>query len=254
MGETLVTGQLPFGIFLTILAAILVLPLLVYADLEDGLIGYYPMEGKDKVLRDETGNGNDGQIITAKRTRDGKFGDGLLFDDQSHSAAIHKTERLTVEKDFAVSFWVKPKKLDHAGENRAIYKDAQYNIDILSGAGRIEIRTGGAWKGTGPGQKLILDEWHLIVGTLHKGTASYYTNADAMGNAGGLGKIQQTDSRIQLGFMGLNAFVGVMDDLRIYDRGMDAKEVQELFEFEPGRPQSVSSLNSLATTWGAIKR
>ena len=47
--------------------------------LKMALIGYYPMEGKDKVLRDETGNGNDGQIITAKRTRDGKFGDGLLF-------------------------------------------------------------------------------------------------------------------------------------------------------------------------------
>ncbi|MDE0504199.1 MAG: hypothetical protein OXI86_08990, partial [Candidatus Poribacteria bacterium] len=177
------TGQLPFGIFLMIIAVILVLP--VSADLEDGLIGYYPFEGKDKVLRDETGNGNDGQIITAKRTRDGKFGDGLLFDEQSHSAVIHKTERLTVEKEFAVSFWVKPKKLDHAGENRAIYKDGQYNIDILSGAGRIEIRVGGVWKGTGPGEKLILDEWNHIVGTLHKGTASYYTNAAAMGNNNG---------------------------------------------------------------------
>lgn len=246
------TGQLPFGIFLMIIAVILVLP--VSADLDEGLIGYYPMEGKDKVIRDETGNGNDGQIITAKRTRDGKFGDGLLFDEQSHSAVIHKTERLTVKRDFAVSFWVKPKKLDHAGENRAIYKDGQYNIDILSGAGRIEIRVGGVWKGTGPGEKLILDEWNHIVGTLHKGTASYYTNAAAMGNNGGIGNIAKTDSRIQLGFMGLNAFVGVMDDLRIYDRGFDAKEVQELFEFEPDRPQSVSSFNSLTTSWGAIKR
>ena len=246
------TDRLPFRMLLVILATPLVLP--VSADLEDGLIGYYPMEGKDKALRDETGNGNDGQLITAKRTRDGKFGDGLLFDEQSRSAVINKTERLTVQKDFAVSFWVKPKKLDLAGENRAIYKDGQYNVDILSGAGRIEIRVGGAWRGTGPGQKLIMDEWNHIVGTLLKGTATYYTNADAMGVAAGLGKIAQTESRIQLGFMGLNAFVGVMDDLRIYDRGLEAKEVQELFEFEPGKPQSVSSLNSLATTWGAIKR
>ena len=248
------TGQLAFGIFLMILATLLVLSSPVSADPEHGLIGYYPMEGNDKVIRDEAGNGNDGQIITAKRTRDGKFGNGLLFDDQSHSAVIHKTERLTVDKEFAVSFWVKPKKLDHAGENRAIYKDGQYNVDILSGAGRIEIRVGGVWKGTGPGEKLILDEWNHIVGTLHKGTASYYTNAAAMGNNNGVGKIKETDSRIQLGFMGLNAFVGVMDDLRIYDRGFDAKEVQELFEYEPDKPQSVSPLNSLATTWGVIKR
>ncbi|MDE0505416.1 MAG: hypothetical protein OXI86_15165, partial [Candidatus Poribacteria bacterium] len=87
-----------------------------------------------------------------------------------------------------------------------------------------------------------------------KGTASYYTNAAAMGNNNGVGKIAQTDSRIQIGFMGLNAFVGVMDDLRVYDRGFDAKEVRELFEFEPDKPQSVSFLNSLATSWGAIKR
>ena len=246
------TDRFPFASFLMTLAAFLVLPLMVYADIRHGLAAYYPMEGRAKVLRDATGHGMDGEIITAKRTRDGKFGNGLLFDHPTHSAVIHRYGRLMVQRDFAVSFWVKPKKLDFAGENRAVYKDDQYNVDILNGAGHVEVHAALVWRATAPGKKLILDEWHHIVGTLHRGTITYYTNAVAMGNARGIGNIILTNSRIQLGFMGQNAFVGVMDDLRIYERGLDAKKVQELFEYEP--PHSVPSPNSLATTWGAMKR
>ena len=65
-----------------IFATLLVVPFSLFADLEDGLIGYYSMEeGKDKALRDSSGSGNHGQIFTAKRTKKGKFGSGLFFDD-----------------------------------------------------------------------------------------------------------------------------------------------------------------------------
>lgn len=237
-----------------IVATLMIVPLFLFADVEDGLVGYYPMEGKDKVLKDVSGRENDGQIFTAKRTRDGKFGAGLFFDARSKSAVIHKTEGLQVEDGFAVAFWVKLTEVDLVGESRAIYKHGQYNIDLLHGAGRIEIRTDGAWKGTGPGERLILDEWYHIVGTLVKGTATYYKNSFQMGNVGGLGKIQQTNSRIQIGDMGLKPFVGVMDELRIYNRGFKPKEVRELFELEPRRPQSISPLYSLTTQWARIKR
>ena len=54
--------------------------------------------------------------------------------------------------------------------------------------------------------------------------------------------------------MGLKGFVGVMDELRIYSRGFKPKEIEELFELEPGKPQSVSPIDSLATTLGAIRQ
>ncbi len=245
--------QARLRLFSVIVTTLLVVPFLLFANFEDGLIGHYSMEGKDKVLRDASANGNHGQIFTAKRTKNGKFGSGLFFDDQSKSAIIHKTERLRVEDDFTVAFWVKATNLDFAGENRAIYKEGQYNIDLLHGAGRMEIRTGGAWKGTGAGERLILDEWHHIVATFLKGTATYYKDGSQMGNAVGLGKIQATNSRIQIGHMGLKSFEGVMDELRIYNRGFKAKEVKQLFELEPDRSQSVLLLHSLATQWAGMK-
>ena len=52
--------------------------------------------------------------------------------------------------------------------------------------------------------------------------------------------------------MSLNAYVGVMDELRIYNRGFDEGEVLELFEFEPGE-QAVKPRHSMTTTWAAIK-
>ncbi|MDE0301415.1 MAG: hypothetical protein OXN17_22545 [Candidatus Poribacteria bacterium] len=51
---------------------------------------------------------------------------------------------------------------------------------------------------------------------------------------------------------GLTGFVGVFDELRIYDRTLDDQEIEQLFGHNPGA-FSVSPVDSLSTIWGDLK-
>ena len=51
---------------------------------------------------------------------------------------------------------------------------------------------------------------------------------------------------------GLAGFVGILDELRIYDRTLDDQEIEQLFGHNPGA-FSVSPVSSLSTTWGDLK-
>ena len=53
-----------------------------------------------------------------------------------------------------------------------------------------------------------------------------------------------------------NAFLGVIDEVMIWNRALSAEEVAQLFEGRPTPPAepSVSSSGKLATAWGRVKR
>jgi hypothetical protein len=245
--------------FLFYVAAALVLLLGAWvsyapAALEDGLVGYYQFEGNDDGLKDSSGNENHGRNLSAERTNDGKFGKGLRFKTNQQGAMVPGSDSLLVKNDeFTVAFWAFPEKFDLAGENRAIYKHQQYNVDLLHGGGRMEIRVANAWKGTGVGNVMEVNEWHLIVATVFEETGTYYTDGVRQGQVQGIFKIDVNVSDIQIGFMSLNSYVGVMDELRIYNRGFDEDEVLELFELEPGEQSVKPRHSSMTTAWGAIK-
>jgi hypothetical protein len=223
------------------------------AALEDGLVGYYQFEGNDDGLKDSSGNENHGRNLSAERTDDGKFGKGLRFNNNQQGAMIPGSDSLLVKNDeFTVAFWAFPEIIPE-GENRAIYKHQQYNVDLLHGGGRMEIRVANAWKGTGVGNVMEVNEWHLIVATVFEETGTYYTDGVRQGQVQGIFKIDVNVSDIQIGFMSLNSYVGVMDELRIYNRGFDEDEVLELFELEPGEQSVKPRHSSMTTAWGAIK-
>ena len=224
------------------------------AALEDGLVGYYQFEGNDDGLKDSSGNENHGRNLSAERTDNGKFGKGLRFKTNQQGAMIPGSDSLMVkDKEFTVAFWAFPERFDPVGENRAIYKHQQYNVDLLHGGGRMEIRVANAWRGTGVGNIMEENEWHLIVATAFEETGTYYTDGVRQGQVQGIFKIDPFESDIQIGFMSLNSYVGVMDELRIYNRGFDEDEVLELFELEPGEQSVKPSHATMTTAWGAIK-
>lgn len=225
------------------------------ADLDDGLVAYYPFEGSGKQFEDAGENGLDGNLQTAKRERQGKFGKGLLFANKNAQAQVPRSPVLVVKKDFSVAVWVFPTKLDFAGENRVVFTD-QYNLDLLRGGGRLDLFSGGAWQGTNVGPALELETWHHIAGTFEsqKKTGAFYVNGKLVSNGKtAADQLTQIQSPLRLGSCcGLAGFVGILDELRIYDRALDDKEIEQLFGYNP-RAFSVSPVGSLPTTWGDLK-
>ncbi len=225
------------------------------ADLDDGLVAYYPFEGSGQQFEDAGENSLDGNLQTAKRERQGKFGKGLLFANKNAQAQVPRSPVLVVKKDFSVAVWVFPTKLDFAGENRVVFTD-QYNLDLLRGGGRLDLFSGGGWQGTNVGPALELETWHHIAGTFEsmEKTGAFYVNGKLVSNGKTASdQLTQIQSPLRLGSCcGLAGFVGILDELRIYDRALDDKEIEQLFGYNPG-VLSVSPVGSLSTTWGDLK-
>ncbi len=225
------------------------------ADFDDGLVAYYPFEGNGQQFEDAGANNLNGNLQTAERERKGKFGKGLLFPDKNAKAQAPRSPVLVVKKDFSVAAWVFPTKLDFAGENRVVFTD-QYNLDLLRGGGRLDLFSGGGWQGTGVGSALEMETWHHIAGTFEsqKKSGAFYVNGKLV-STGQTAKdrLAQIQSPLRLGSCcGLAGFAGILDELRIYDRALDDKEIERLFGYNPGA-FSVSPDNSLSTTWGHLK-
>ena len=91
-----------------------------------------------------------------------------------------------------------------------------------------------------------------------RGTVTYYNGAEASGNAN-IVEIHVAQNDIDVGSVfNLPSFVGKMDDLRIYNRDLDADEAFQLFESGPGESRAgesrpVSPRAAGTTAWARIK-
>ncbi len=227
------------------------------AQLDDGLVAHYPFEGSDNTLEDASGTGNNGDLGSAQRVDDGRFGKAIRFANNTDSASAPGSESLTFEGDVTVAAWIHPEALSTGDawpefENRVIYSD-QLNLDILHAKGRFEVKNPDAWIGTpAAGGELATGEWHHILGTYDANAqlSSHYVNGELIGTAAPPA-IQVAQSAIRFGHMGIQCMVGSLDDVRLYERAFNEDDVQALFQLDP--TVSVSPNGSLVTTWGNIK-
>ena len=74
------------------------------ADLNAGLVAYYPFNGN---ANDESGNGNNGTVYGATLT-DGRFGNtGSAYDFDGIDDYVDIKKQLLSNTDFTVGFWLK---------------------------------------------------------------------------------------------------------------------------------------------------
>ena len=230
------------------------------ANFEDGLVVYYPFEGNGNVITDASGEGNHGDLLTAKREAEGKFGKALRFNAVMDGAETPDSASYLITKTdegFTCSYWVYPEKLDFSGENRAVFRRRQFNLDLLKGNGRLEVQVAGGWAQSGEGPVLKQEKWHVVTGTWapKNGSKLYRNGLLVSENPGAIGKIGEQGDNLYLGGIPkfqLNGFVGRLDEVRIYKRVLDEDEVFKLFELEP-HSQSVSAEGSLAMMWATLK-
>ena len=201
---------------------ILVLPAL--AEPNDGLIAYYPFEGSGHVFEDASGNGHDGLLLSAERA-EGRFGGGIRFPATTGNAFVRLSQSPTIRGDVTVCAWIRPESVNLHGENRLIFTD-QFNLDLLYGRGRLDLFSGGEWHGTTTGkQPLRLGVWHHIVGsfTTDRNIGAFYVDGALVNTVKTPGPLNVIASSLRLGYTGLNAMVGGLDELRIYNRALQSR-------------------------------
>jgi hypothetical protein len=199
----------------------------------NGLVGWWKFdEGSGTVAYDSSGNGNDGSLTNGPTWTAGKIGGALSFDglnDFVYVPSIRSVNGGGVT--FAV--WIKPTHFDSIDYPHIIsgagvsFHGAGPAYIPSNNKGRVGLYLGGSSAGEVFTRVVPLLDWSHIT------AISNGTNYQIFWN----GVLEQQSSQVtgQVGNSSImigseaNTWLGLIDDVRIYNRALSAEEVQALY-------------------------
>ena len=176
--------------------------------------------------------GNDGLVAGAGRTDDGRFGRALSFDGLNDQVRIDDDDSLDLTDAMTLSAWVKPDVVTDwrtvlLKEDPAI-GDLAYSLYAAQPAGgpSAYVRAGTLAATVSP-QQLPVDAWSHLAVVYDGTTLSVYQDAAVVASVPYPGGINTTSGVLSIGGNAVwgEWFSGLIDEVRVYDRALDASEV-----------------------------
>ncbi len=197
-----------------------------------GLVAAYSFnEGAGTTVTDVSGNGNNGTITGATWTTSGKFGNALVFNGTNAQVTIPSSTSLRLTTGMTLEAWVYPTSVP-AGWRSVIDKnvDGYYLMGSTSVANQIAV--GGTWTSgnqntVGP-SVLAVNTWTHLAATFDGATVRLYVNGTLLASQAQTNALAPTTGTLQIGgdsYPG-EFFAGNIDEVRIYNRALNATEIQ----------------------------
>jgi len=208
---------------------------------DPSLLGHWSFdEGSGTVAADSSPNGNDGQLTNGPVWVAGKIAGALMFDGVDDYVEIpHSDSLLPSADEVTVAAWIHAER--HTGPNNAQWQGILSKGDAprlyslyteVSGSLHFSTGPGGAFVGTLSGDPVPLGEWAHVAAVVSEGQHLYYINAEPAGVSGsGITLPPEGTSILTIGKTPGETdreFLGMIDDVRIYDRALTAQEIKKL--------------------------
>jgi hypothetical protein len=221
-----------------------------YADINFGLVAYYPFYGN---ANDESGNGNHGILKPSQEAgpilcqdRFGNLDSAYLFNEGNDHIVANNIDLslitvsvwINLEKDYPGEYWGGTIiSEDDASPNRNWILYTHWKEGILylawtfslNGSDIIQIK---AIVGTTSNTDFLYS-WHHVVGTYDGSSGRLYCDGILMATQEGLsGGLFNNYQPLQIGartYFAPSHFIGKIDEIRIYDRVLSEDEIQKLY-------------------------
>lgn len=199
-------------------------------------IAVYDMEDSltDGMLKDKSGNGNDGEVMgSAPKTADGKFGKALVFDGEE--TYINLVPLVVDADEWTFAAWVKPDKWDNwarifdFGDGMATDLWCGYSGDDRQL--RIDIFADGVFTKLLAGNFVRKNKWTHFAVTIDGSQMVVYLNGrKAVSTATQLIPSQLIPNGLFIGRSNWAdpLFTGMMDDIIIAKKALSAKEIKQI--------------------------
>lgn len=243
-----------------VVSMVSILPQSIYAQDKNTVLLYTFDSGDGDVVKDLSGNGNDGTLMGNTDWDDGNIGNALVFggDGPRDFVDIPDSDSLDLVTELTIEMWVYLNAYSISG-GTGVTKESSYKIGPRSNKRSIlrMTTTENDWvSAIVIGEKpLPLDTWFHIAGTYdaNSGDGKLYFNGelDSENNIGG--DIVPNERVVWLG-RGSNPFLdGYIDEVRISNVVRPLNEIQHLMNAGIEGVLSVSPNDKLATSWGKLK-
>ncbi len=229
---------------------------------EDSLILYMSfdtIDGKNTI--DHSKYENHGEMAGDPKHVNGKFGKALEFNGTTDWITIPHDDTLTVDKDVTVMAWINPERI--AGPGGAQWQGIiakgnnprSYSFYTETGKGCLHLSVGGA--GSSCDGKVVENEWQHVAAQVDGNTHRYWINGENVGEYGGKnpppGKNDAATAFIGKTHEGSREFMGLIDEVRVWNRALTEDEVNEQMEKGHFELFPVDPRQKVTTTWGSIK-
>ena len=219
------------------LALVLVVALTGTVNAQDaGLVGYWKLddEGTGAVL-DYSGNDRHGTIDGSPQFVPGLFGEAMEFTGDPDYVTIGGYKGLLGGHAFSITAWIKTTGNgeivgwgNNVGTEKVEFRVSEYRLRVEHGSGNRQ------------GDTVVGDnQWHHVALTVQENSTISYpqvtlyvdgeddTRSGTSANAFNI--IENFDLSIARQYNGSNRwFIGLMDEVRVYDRVLSAEEIQNL--------------------------
>ena len=233
---------------------------------DDGLILYFSFDSeKGGTIEDETGGKNDGDLVDGAKivTDEVVHGKGsILFAKPGDSVTVDSFKELEDYTDNSYLFWLNFTDPNSGGWDQIIAKKAP-GSDRSPGIWtcnrvplHIHYRFNPGNQGShciGPdGEDDTFDtgKWYHIAGVKDGAELKFYIDGEEINKYPVPKEHAQGEEKLYIGRTGYNAAKFYLDDLYVYDRALDADEVEDVMD---GKLLPVEPEDKLATTWGQMK-
>jgi Concanavalin A-like lectin/glucanases superfamily len=223
---------------------------------ESGIVAYWKLdEGQGHSLRDVSGNGNDGTIAATGTSWIGSSpmttfdnAAALSFDGVAGSASMGASALPAANASQSISLWA---KLSSASSTQSMVALVGSGSAVKLGLGAGNVRV---WKMAGtdlvtaaaPGA----GAWHHIAYTFDGGTDVLYVDGVATNGAGvGHDVGRPTSAFIGSGSTSTEFFNGQLDDVRVYNLALTAKQVGQLYK---GRYAGTGGVATVTVTGASL--
>ena len=231
-------------------------------DLKRNLVLYFSFDRAEAsgVVTDKSGHGNDGQAVGAQWTQTGHRGGGFQFGPTNSYITVSNSLGLNPPQ-FTLAVWIKTSYKDKFWR-RIFDKGYGHGYDLTMGGDD----NGKTWQGqmffevvtaaAGTRTPVTDGQWHHVAGVFDAEQLQLYVDGKRVGTVRAKGQPVPTMYDLTIGQNRSNAnqasenghasFVGMMDDVMMFNRALSVEEVQELFAAQGGvlaaQPASTSSV------------
>ena len=202
------------------------------ADLNDGLVAYYPFNGN---ANDESGSGNPGTVNGATLTTDrfGNAGSAYSFDGVDDLIEVPDNPMFHFTDQMTVAAWVNPSEISglHTIVNKWYSMDS-YMLHIENdNFNFVVVFPGGEWgQPVNVTTQATAGTWTHVASVFDGQRTFLYINGQLAASQAAIGTLQDSDRPISIGnHPSWNAFQGAIDEVRLYSRNLSASEIQELY-------------------------
>lgn len=184
------------------------------------------------LIPDDSEHGHDG-TATGTLCVSGKIGTARRFDGIDDRITVPHHPRFDANAALTVSVWVNPSSL--TGPQTLVnkwYAPDSWGLFLIDGSWVFSVAfPDGVWGRTATvSAPATADVWTHLTATYDGSELALYVNGNLMANVAAPGLLQQTDRPILLGYNpSWNAFEGVLDEVRVYNRVLSAVHISILF-------------------------